>query len=103
MEAKLYYTPPEDRIFEEVREAAIKVWESRGYHPDYVAEKIARIKDIANVSDNMMYIVAGFDFENQNILGALISNEARKAIYDRLIDGGAEPIYIPYGLKFGME
>ena len=90
--AKLYYTPPSDEIFEEVRAAAIKIWQ-RYDHPDYVAEKVGRIAEIRNVGDNVMYIVAMFDHENRCALASVLSGEARAAIYERMVDGG-EPDHL---------
>jgi len=89
---RLYYTPPSDEVFEEVRAAAIGVWKEYR-DPDYVAEKVGRIAEIKNVGDNVMYIVAMFDHENRSKLAARISGTARAAIYERMVDGG-EPDYL---------
>ena len=87
MDAELYYTAPTDALFEEVRTAAMDLWDQ---YPDkrYVQDKHNRIKDIGNVSDNFMYIVAMFDIQNQRILASMISKECREAINDRMKDGG---------------
>ena len=60
----------------------INIW--RGYGHNH--EKIAYIKWIRNISDNMLYIIAMFDGNNIKKLSETISNEAKKEIYDRLID-----------------
>jgi len=87
-EAKLYYTAPEDKIFEEVKSKAIEIWKTYDNKFGYVDEKVDRIKEIRNVKDNLMYIVAMFDSYNQFKLSAMISPESRQAIHDRIIDGG---------------
>lgn len=89
----LYYKPPTDEIFEEVRQKAIKIWKTYDDTYGYATEKIDQIKDIGNVGDNLMYIVSMFDDNNQKILAGQISSEAKKAIGDRIIDGGTPDFY----------
>jgi len=72
MDPKLYYIAPSDELFEEVKREAIKLWLEIDTDNDkfgYATEKINRIKDIQNVSDNFMYIVAMFDINNQSNKG----------------------------------
>ena len=95
-EAKLYYTPPADEQFDEVKEKAIEIWSTMGDEPSYSEEKIGRIKDIANVGDNFMYIVAMFDINNQRKLAEKLSDETRGAIAERIKDGGAPDYYNPF-------
>lgn len=83
----LYYTPPSDEIFEEVRQRALDMW-SQYDHMDYVKSKQDRIKDIPNVQDNLMYMVAMFDIHNQQRLATTLSKEARQAIHERLVSSG---------------
>lgn len=92
---KLYYSPPSDTLFEEVKEACISLWKAVDTDNDkygYATSKINAIKDIKNVGDNFMYMVAMFDPNNQESLSFNLSGEANKAIIDRLIDGG-QPEY----------
>lgn len=92
---RLYYTPPSDEIFEEVKKASIYIWSD--YEDErYVNEKVGRIKDISNISDNMMYMVAMFDIYNQKALSKLLSKEAKIAIRERMIDGGCPSYLIPF-------
>jgi hypothetical protein len=93
--AKLYYTPPTDKQFNELKEKAIEVW--RENYDDaygYVTGKVNQIKDIGNVQDNFMYMVAMFDINNQALLAVKLSPETRKAVRERMIDGGNPPEYI---------
>ena len=62
----------------------------------YATEKIDRIKDIANVGDNFMYMIAMFDIGNQSLLADELSREACEAIRERMIDGGNRPEFIPF-------
>ena len=84
----LYYTAPSDEIFEEVKKCAIEVWGAYDDTYGYATEKIVRIKDISNIGDNMMFIVAMFDVLNQRKLADLLSLEAYQAITERVISGG---------------
>lgn len=94
MEAELYYTPPKDEIFEEVKEASITVWEGYDDTHGYATEKINRIKNIPNVGDNFMFMVAMFDGNNQMKLSSYLTSEAKKEIRERLLDGGMDPLFI---------
>jgi len=96
MKLELYYTPPSDDVFEEVRAKAMVLWKVVDSDDDkygYATGKIDRIKDIENVQDNLMYIVAMFDHGNQILLAEELSEEAKDSIRERLIDGGT-PHYL---------
>ena len=95
-EAKLYYTPPSDSQFNELKEKAIEIWSTMGDEPSYAEEKIGRIKDIKNIQDNFMYMVAMFDINNQVKLAEKLSMETRMAVRDRMIDGGNPEYLIPF-------
>ena len=60
-----YYTPPTQEIFDDIKQASIKVWETYDDTHGYATVKINRIKDIKNVADNYGYIIAMFDSDNQ--------------------------------------
>lgn len=95
----LYYTPPSDSIFEEVQFKAMKLWKDIDTDNDkygYATEKINRIKDMQNVEDNMMYIVAMFDIHNQAKLADRLTGDARAEIRARLIAGGSLLEYIVF-------
>ena len=92
--SKLYYTAPEDKIFDEVREKATEVWKQYDNSYGYVDEKLNWIKDWKNVEDNVMSLVGMFDMNNQRKLARLLSDEAKEAIRVRLIDGGNDDDFI---------
>lgn len=87
--SKLYYTAPTNEQFNELKEKAIEIWNNYDNTYGYVDEKVNKIKDLDNVGDNFMYMVAMFDFENQMKLSKILSAETREAVSVRLIDGGA--------------
>jgi hypothetical protein len=87
----LYYTAPSQEIFDEVKNKAMELWKEVDTDNDkygYASEKIARVKEIDNISDNVMAIVGMFDINNQIKLANKLSGEARNAIRERMIDGG---------------
>lgn len=95
-DSKFYYTPPEDKLFDELKEKAIELWREVDSDNDkygYASEKINKIKDIKNISDNFMYMVAMFDHENQKLLAEKVSDETRNAVRARMIAGG-NPVYL---------
>jgi len=96
MEAELYYTPPSNELFEEVKEASMNVWNGYDDTHGYATEKVNRIKDLNNVGDNFMYMVSMFDIYNQVKLSSYLSEESKKAVRERLLDGGVEPQYIVF-------
>lgn len=85
---KLYYTAPSDEIFEEVKKRAIEIWKERAkeetWDENYLKEKLDRIKDLKNIRDNMMYIIAMFHTLIQNYLISTVSLDAQLAILNRL-------------------
>jgi len=95
-ETKLYYTAPSDEIFNEVKLAALKIWFQYDDTYGYASEKTQRIEPMKNIEDNLMYMVAMFDFPNQQKLAQVISPEARKEIRDRMIDGGQPEMFNPF-------
>ena len=86
---ELYYTAPSDEIFKEVQEAAIRIWMTYDDTYGYATEKAECVKNLTNVSDNLMYIVGMFDLPNQGRLGNELGEEAKLAIRERLLEGGA--------------
>lgn len=91
---KLYYTAPPDEVFNELKEKAIEIWTPMGDEPSYAEGKINQIKDLKNISDNFMYMVAMFDINNQRKLAEKLSGETRRAVRDRIIAGGSPLEYI---------
>jgi len=88
MTQELYYTPPSDEVFNEVKEACIQLWKEVDSDNDkygYATSKIDRIKDIDNISDNLMYMVAMFDSVNKMHLLRKLSAPAASEIINRIV------------------
>lgn len=92
----LYYQPPTDAQFDELKEKAIELWHQYDNEYGYVDEKVNRIKEITNVGDNFMYMVAMFDYQNMQKLADMLSPETRKAVRDRMLAGGNVEDVIPF-------
>lgn len=95
-DTNLYYTPPPDKCFRELKEQALALWSTMGDEPSYSQEKIGRIQDLDNIQDNFMYICAMFDIHNQTKLAATLSAQTRKEVRDRMVAGGNQELLIPF-------
>ena len=92
----LYYEPPTDKQFEEVKAKSIEIWNTYDNTYGYASEEIDSIKDLKNISDNVMSIIGRFDMVNMGKLADRLSRDTRKAISDRMIAGGNPPEYNPF-------
>ena len=90
----LYYSAPTDETFEEMRSECIKQWGLHDNTYGYVDEKTARIKDIKNVQDNFMYMLAMFDDNGKAQVIARLSDGAKVAVRERMIAGGNPEYYV---------
>ena len=70
-----YYIAPSQEVFNDIKENAIKLWQTYDNQFGYVDEKVNRIKDIKNISDNAWFIVAMFDHHNQAKLLTMVKPE----------------------------
>jgi len=89
-----YYEPPVDEQFNELKEKAIELWKEVDSCNDmygYATGKINCIKDLENTSDNFMYIVTMFDINNRRKLAKRLTEETKKSIRERMLDGGNPP------------
>lgn len=96
MENRLYYTPPEQALFDELKEACIEIWKTYDDTYNYATNKIESIKSLYNISGNFMDMVGMFDMINQEILAQKLSKECSTAIKDRMLSGGTDPKYIVF-------
>jgi len=85
MSQELYYTPPSDEVFNEMKQLAIDLWNTYDNTYWYADEKVDKIKDIENIWDNFMYIFAMFDSDNQSKImfwaSEIVREETRKRLY----------------------
>ncbi len=79
-----YYTPPSQEVFDDIKQASIKVWQSMDDTYGYTTDKIKRIKDLENVQDNAWYMFAMFDIFNQAKLINLVASTTQEKIQEML-------------------
>lgn len=91
-----YYSAPSEEAFEELKKAAIKIWNTYDDDPSYADEKISRIEDLKNIKDNFMYMVAMFDSSNQEKLARMLTEATRKEVRSRMVAGGNPSYMIPF-------
>lgn len=93
-DAKLYYTPPSQESFDDMKKACLDVWgQYRDSPGGYYKEKTARIPDMQNISDNFMYLFAMFDINNQRQVVALLEPLTIEEVRTRMIDGGNGEVF----------
>ena len=84
----LYYTPPSDQSFEDMKKSALMVWSQyEGSPGNYYQEKVARVRDIKNIGDNFLYMFAMFDSSNQAKVVKLLQLKTKRELRERLLDG----------------
>jgi len=93
---KLYYEAPSDECFEDMKKCAIEIWSGYDDQYGYATEKINQIKDIGNIKDNFMYILAMFDIFNQQKVGYLLSENTKEEARKRMLDGGMTLSELPF-------
>lgn len=85
MSQELYYQAPSQAMFDEIKKEAIKIWQTYDDTYGYASEKVDRIKDLTNVKDNYMYMVAMFDDTNKLKLMAALKPSTVSRIAKALV------------------
>ena len=68
------YEAPTEEVFQEMKEAARKVWKTYDNEYGYVDEKLERVDNLTNIQDNAMVLYRMFDHINQSKMVAELSN-----------------------------
>ena len=82
MKQEDYYKAPPQQVFDDIKENAIKIWQTYDNEFGYVNEKVDKIKDIQNFKDNAWFIVAMFDWKNQAKLLSMVESKTADMIKD---------------------
>lgn len=90
----LYYTAPSEGSFNDMKENAMKIWQTYDDSYGYASEKIDQIKDIENLQDNFVFMFSMFDISNQKKLISALKLDTRKDLRERLASGGTEEWYL---------
>lgn len=102
IDQRLNKRAPHQRIFEEVKEKSILIWESISDDSTYTSRKIKIVNGIENVGDGMMQIIAMFSPDNHLVLAFMLSHKALFQICLRLAVYGSTSylnFFIPYFMK----
>jgi hypothetical protein len=93
--AGIYYQPPSQESFDDMKKACTEVWgEYKDSPGGYMEEKLSQIRDIKNVGDNFMYMLAMFDMTNQWSVVQKLSQSTKDELTARLVDGGNTSGYL---------
>ena len=87
MKIEQYYSTPPQKVFDDIKENAIKIWQTYDNEYGYVDEKVGRINNIKNFKDNARCIVGMFDLHNQRKLMTMVSKETADMIREAIKDG----------------
>jgi hypothetical protein len=77
---KLFYTPPKEELFNELKEVCIKFWKTFDDNFEYSSEKINRIKDLPNDGPNFVMMVQMIHPVAREVISKLLSLETRNEI-----------------------
>jgi hypothetical protein len=80
---KLFYTPPKNEYFEELKSVCIRFWRSFD-EVEYVEEKISRIKNLENSGCNFVMMVQMIHPVSRELISKLLSLETRNEISMRM-------------------
>lgn len=75
-----------DKLFDELKQASIEVWETYDDTYGYASEKINYVKSLTNVGDNYGTFIGMFDVHNQEKLYHKVGDES-KALIDSWTGG----------------
>ena len=92
---ELYYKPPKDKCFEELKQACIRFWSSfpefhlwdekqEQLEREYIQSKIDEIKDLKNEGSNFVSMVQMIHPISREVIARLLSVETRHAVSIRL-------------------
>lgn len=79
-----YNEAPSEEVFNEIKQAAIEIWQTYDDEFGYATEKIERVNSITNFKDNWGTLVGMFDPINQGKLVAKLSPEAKAKVEEWL-------------------
>ena len=88
METKIYYKPPKQEYFDDLKSACIRYFKTFDNDFGYVDEKIKTLESLENVGGNFMSMVKMIHPLAWELIAEIISLETRNEISMRLEDGG---------------
>jgi hypothetical protein len=88
METKIYYKPPKQECFDDLKSACIRYFKTFDNDFGYADEKIKTLESLENVGGNFMTMVKMFHPLAWEVIAELLTLETRVHISARLEDGG---------------
>lgn len=82
-----------NKHFNELKRAAIEIWNTYDDTYGYRTEKLAQINSIKNIKDNYTTIITMFDYNNLALLAQKLKLETRIELADKIIDGLIDDMY----------
>ena len=106
---KLFYTPPKDKCFEELKSLCIRFWNTwpelhlwderqEQLHLEYIQSKIDKIKDLKNEGSNFVSMVQMIHQNSREVLAKALSLETRNEISMRLYGWEKENEFDPFNI-----
>jgi hypothetical protein len=106
---KLFYTPPKDEYFEELKKICIRFWRTfPQFHMwnekqeqleiEYAQSKINEIKDLKNEGSNFVSMVQMIHQNSREVLAKSLSLETRNEISMRLYGWEKENEFDPFNI-----
>lgn len=84
MNGDFLYEAPSDEVFNDIKQAAISIWNTYDDTYGYASEKVNRVEAINNVRDNWGFIIAMFDSSNQRKMFSYVELPETLALLDKL-------------------
>jgi len=75
---------PSDEIFNDIKEACKRVWNTKDNTYGYVTEKLERVDSLTNNGNEIVTCYRMFDSENQRLMRHELSSASLSYIYDNL-------------------
>ena len=88
METMIYYKPPKQEYFDDLKSACIRYFKTFDNDFGYADEKIKTLESLENVGGNFMSMVKMIHPLAWEVLAELVTLETRVHISSRLEDGG---------------
>jgi len=94
---ELFYKPPKDECFEELRTICIRFWRTFD-EVEYVEEKINRVKNLKNKGCDFVTMVQMIHQNSREVLAKSLSLETRNEISMRLYGWEKENEFDPFNI-----
>lgn len=96
---ELFYTPPKDEYFNELKKICIRFWEVNFKdETDYLKEKVNRLLSLKNEGANFSYMVQMIHPISRKVIAKSLSLETRNEISMRIHGWGEDDKFDPFNI-----